>query len=165
MYKQLPHIKYSKGALLEIAHSIDYSDGYKEIGRKVPQQVHSAFDMNNYYVKEILDQFAMSKIFYSCSFIRTQAHSIVEAHEDSAAGDIERTVNILFPLDNYSTPLDFYESIDGKKIDSVLIDCPTAFDCSSWHGYENNTDGWRSAFVLQCKFPYTFKKLVSVGAI
>ncbi len=163
MYKKLPDIKYSKSEMLEIARNLEYSDGYAEIGRKVPQQVHSAYDMSNKYVKEILNQFSMSKIFYSCSFIRTQAHSIVEAHEDSAAGNIRRTVNILFPLDNYNTPLDFYSK--EEKVDSVLIDCPTAFDCSILHGYENNTDSWRSAFVLQCKYPYTFQKLIAVGAI
>lgn len=162
MYKKLSNIKYAKNEMLEIAKNINYSDGYAEIGRKIPQQVHSAYDMSNEYVKEILDQFVMPKIFYSCSFIRTEAHSVVEAHEDSAAGTIRRTVNILFPLDNYNTPLDFY--VDGEKVDSVLIDCPTAFDCSAMHGYENNTDGWRSAFVLQCKYPHTFQKLISVGA-
>lgn len=163
MYKKLASIHYSKKCLLDVASTLNYSDGHAELGRKIPQQVHSAYNMNDPLVKDILDQFAMPKIFYSCSFIRTQAHSVVEAHEDSAAGSIRRTVNILFPLDNYNTPLDFY--IDDKKVDSVLIDCPTAFDCSAMHGYENNTDGWRSAFVLQCKHPYTFQKLISVGAI
>ena len=162
MYKKLD-IKYNKEALLHIAKSINYSDGYSELGYKLPQEVHSAFSLNNPYVKEILEQFALSKIFYSCSFIRTAANSIVEAHEDSAVGNIKRTVNVLFPLDNYSTPLDFYT--DGKLVDSVLINQPTAFDCSVWHGYKNDTDGWRSAFVLQCKYPYTFRKLVDTGAI
>lgn len=162
MYKKL-EISYNRSALYDIAASVDYSDGYKELGRELPQQVHPAFDLKNQYVQEIINQFLMPKIFYSCSFIRTKAKSVVEPHEDSAVGDIVRTVNILFPLDNYNTPLDFY--VDGKKVDSVLIDKPTAFDCSAWHGYENNTDGWRMAFLLQCKQPYTFERLVSTGAI
>lgn len=162
MYKKLPNIKYAKKELLDIATNLKYSDGYAELGRKVPQQIHAAYDMNNPLIKDILDQFVMPKIFYSCSFIRTESNSKVDPHEDSAAGTIKRTVNILFPLDNYNTPLDFY--ISGEKVDSVLIDCPTAFDCSAMHGYENNTNGWRSAFLLQCKQPYTFQKLTSVGA-
>jgi hypothetical protein len=162
IYKKLENINYARQDLLDVANSLNYSDGYAELGRKVPQQVHSAFNMDNPLIKNILDQFVMPKIFYSCSFIRTEAHSVVGAHEDSAAGTIRRTVNILFPLDNYNTPLDFY--IDREKVDSVLTDCPTAFDCSVMHGYENNTDGWRSAFILQCKYPHTFQKLISVGA-
>lgn len=162
MYKKLD-INYNKEKLLEIAQSVNYSDGYAELGRVVPQQVYPAFDLKNPYVKEITDQFKMSSIFYSCSFIRTQPHSVVEPHEDSASGKIKRTVNILFPLDNYDTPLEFYKNKD--LVGSVVIDRPTAFDCSILHGYENKTDGWRSAFLLQCKFPYTFEKLTNVGAI
>jgi hypothetical protein len=163
MFKKLPNIKYNISMLRDIANSINYSDGYKELGRKVPQQVHPAFSLSNPYVKEILDQFVMPKIFYSCSFIRTEAKSIVEAHEDSAAGNIKRTVNILFPLDNYNSPLRFYE--DGKLVVEAEMDTPVAFDCSKMHGYENNTDGWRLAFLLQCKHPYTFDKLIKTGAI
>jgi hypothetical protein len=162
MFKKIDII-YNKDALYDIAQKLEYSDGYRELGRPVPQEVHPAFSLKNEYVQEILSQFLMPKIFYSCSFIRTKAHSKVEPHEDSAVGNIKRTVNVLFPLDNYNTPLDFYKN--NKKIGSVLIDKPTAFDCSVWHGYENNTNGWRSAFLLQCKYPYTFNKLVNTGAI
>lgn len=162
MYKKL-NIEYNKQALQEIASDIEYSDGYKELGRVVPQEVHPAFDMNHKLVQDITRQFSLPKIFYSCSFIRTRAKSIVAPHSDSASNSIRRTVNVLFPLDNYNTPLNFYQ--EDKLIDSVVIDSPTAFDCSALHGYENNTDGWRSAFLLQCKHPYTFEKLISTGAI
>lgn len=163
MFKKLSNIKYDRHALLDIAENINYSDGYKELGRTVPQQVHPAFDIKNPYVKQILQQFKMPNIFYSSSFIRTQPNSVVEAHEDSASGDIIRTVNILFPLKNYDTPLNFYEKNVLK--DSVIIDCPVAFDCSVMHGYENKSDGWRLAFLLQCRQPFTFEKLVTIGAI
>lgn len=163
MFKKLPNIKYNKDALRDIGERINYSDGYAELGRKVPQQVHPAFDMTNPHVKQILEQFFMPKLFYASSFIRTEPHSVVEAHEDSASGNIKRTVNILFPLENYNTPLQFYK--DDKLVDEVFIDCPVAFDCTTLHGYENNTDGWRLAFLLQCRQPYTFDKLIMTGAI
>lgn len=149
--------------LKEIANSLEYSDGYKELGRAVPQEVHPAFDLKNSYVKEILEQFLMPTIFYSCSFIRTKPSSIVDPHTDSASGNIIRTVNILFPLDNYNTPLEFYK--DTTLVDSIDINCPVAFDCTVQHGYRNNTSGWRLAFLLQCKMPYTFKKLIDTGSI
>lgn len=162
IYKKLD-IDYNKQKLKEIANSITYSNGYAEVGYELPQEVHPAFDLKNVYVKEILDQFKLPKIFYSCSFIRTRAKSVVDPHEDSAAGNIVRTVNILFPLDNYDTPLEFYKN--DEIVDSVIIDKPIAFDCSVMHGYRNDSDGWRSAFLLQSKFPYTFDKLNNLGAI
>jgi len=163
IYKKLSNIVYNKAQLKEIAMAVKYSDGYAELGRSVPQEVHPAFNLNNPYVKEITSQFKLPKIFYSCSFIRTKANSTVEPHEDSAAGNIIRTVNILFPLDNYDTPLKFFEN--ETMIDSVDIDSPVAFDCSKMHGYENTSSGWRSAFLLQCKYPFTFEKLIKQGAI
>lgn len=162
IYKKL-NITYNKEMLKEIANSINYSNGYKEVGYELPQEVHPAFDLKNPYVSEILSQFKLPKIFYSCSFIRTRANSVVDPHEDSAAGNIVRTVNILFPLDNYDTPLEFYDN--DTIVESVNIDTPIAFDCSVMHGYRNDSDGWRSAFLLQCKFPYTFEKLNNLGAI
>lgn len=163
LYKKLPHIRYNVDQLRTISENLKYSNGYAEVGRIIPQEVSPQYNLNDPCVQKIISQFLFSKIFYCCGFVRTRAHSVVGPHSDSSINNIVRTVNILFPISNYNTPLDFYNN--EEKIDSVLIDGPIAFDCSVYHGYENNTDGWRSAFLLQCKMPYTFKKLVDVGAI
>jgi hypothetical protein len=163
IYKKLPHIKYDINQLRIMAERLKYSDGYAELGRTIPQEVCSLYDFNNPYIEQILNQFLFPKIFYCCSFVRTQAHKIVAPHDDSASNNIIRTVNVLFPLLNYNTPLEFYKN--KEKIDSVMIDCPIAFDCTTYHGYRNDTDGWRSAFLLQCKMPYTFNKLIQIGAL
>ena len=163
IYKKLPYIKYNVDQLRTISENLKYSNGYAELGRIIPQEVSPQYNLNDPCIQQLTSQFLFPKIFHCCGFIRTQAHSIVGPHSDSASKDIVRTVNILFPISNYNTPLDFYNN--EEKIDSVFIDCPVAFDCTVYHGYENNTNGWRLALQLQCKMPYTFNKLINTGAI
>lgn len=160
-YKKLPHIKYNKDALLDIACNISFSKAHEELGREIPQEIYPSFDLNNPYVKQVTDQFSKF-VWYNSSFIRTAPNTKIDPHTDSAGTGYERTVNFLFPLDNYVSPLYIHKD---DKVYSVDIDCPVAFPCSELHSYENNTDDYRVAFILQCKKPFDMRRLEWMGVI
>ena len=161
IYKKLPHIKYDRQELLDIAKDLPFGNAYYALGRPIPQEIYPTFDLKHPAVQNITNQFKHQP-FYNCSFIRTQPQTKIEPHTDSSTGSIQRTVNILFPLDNYVSPL--YITINNE-MHSVDIDCPVAFPCSEMHSYENNTDGYRVAFVLQCKKPFDMRRLEWMGVI
>jgi hypothetical protein len=161
IFKKLPHIDYDRKEFLEIAATLEFSDAYAALGRPIPQQISPTFDLKHEAVQKVLKQFPRQP-FYNCSFIRTQPYTKIEPHTDSSTGSIQRTVNILFPLDNYVSPL--YITVNNETY-TVEIDCPVAFPCSELHSYENNTDGYRTAFVLQCKKPFDMRRLEWMGVI
>jgi hypothetical protein len=162
IYKKLPHIVYNKDKLLNLANSLTYSKAYDAVGHDIPQEIHPSFDLTHPLIKEITVQFKKSP-FYNSSFIRTAPHTKIAPHVDSGGfNGAERTVNILFPLDNYVSPLTIHV---GNTDYTVDIDAPIAFPCSELHSYENATDGYRTAFILQCKNPFDMRRLEWMGVI
>lgn len=161
MFKLLD-IEYPKKELLDLANQLDYSHAYKELGRKIPQEIYPNFGLSHPLVQQITKLLPKVR-FYNSSFIRTQPNTIVKPHKDSSGWkSIKRTVNFLFPLANYNSPLiiekdNVYQSFD--------ITGPVAFRCDLPHSYENNTSEYRIAFVLQCKDPWTFDRLTITKAI
>jgi hypothetical protein len=162
IYKKLPHIEYDKENLLSLANSLKYNKAYHAIGREIPQEIHPTYGFDHPLIQDIIKQFTKQP-FYNTSFIRTAPHTIIAPHTDSGGHNgVERTVNILFPLDNYVSPLSIH--IEDKTY-TVDVDTPVAFPCSELHSYENKTDGYRTAFILQCKKPFDMKRLEWMGVI
>ena len=157
MFKSL-NIDYDKSGLYDIACGLNFGKAYEHLGREIPQEIVPAFPLDNKLVKEITQQLPKVK-FYSSSFIRTAPKTVIAPHTDSSAiSSIKRTVNFLFPLANYNSPL----TIDDQVYD---IKGPCAFRCDRPHSYENNTNEYRLAFILQVRYPYTFERLSIIGAI
>lgn len=157
MFKSL-NVNYNKSGLHDIACSLNFGKAYEHLGREIPQEIVPAFPLDNKLVKEITQQLPKVK-FYSSSFIRTAPKTVIAPHTDSSAiSSIKRTVNFLFPLANYNSPL----TINDQSFD---ITGPCAFRCDMPHSYENNTNEYRMAFILQVKFPFTFDRLLQIGAI
>jgi hypothetical protein len=160
MFKRLD-VTYNKEELLSLANSLEYNRAYKELGRAIPQEIVPAFGLAHPLIKHITQQLPKVR-FYNSSFIRTTPNTIVEPHTDSSGLDnIKRTVNFLFPLKNYNSPLTIYNA--GKHIFDITG--PIAFRCDLPHSYENQTDDYRIALILQVKHPFTFERLMVTRAI
>lgn len=149
MFKELD-VKYDIDALLGIAETLQFTNGYEKLGRAIPQEI-SVFDLEHPVVKNITKQFP-GVPFFACSFIKTKPNTEVAPHTDSSGVGHVRTVNFLFPLANYTSPI----TIEDKSFD---INGPVAFRCDLMHSYINSTDDYRIAFILQCRQPWTFERL------
>lgn len=157
MFKEV-NVSYDKDALLKIANSLEYTHAYEALGREIPQEIFPNFGLSHPLVKEITSQLPKVK-FYNSSFIRTKPNTKINPHVDSSGLiRIKRTINFLFPLANYNSPL----TIEGNTFD---INGPVAFRCDLKHSYENNTNEYRTAFILQVRYPYTFDRLIEIGAL
>jgi hypothetical protein len=157
MFKALD-IKYPKEELLVLANEQEYSHAYEQLGREIPQEIVPNFGLTHPLIIEITKQLPKVK-FYTSSFIRTRPNTKIDPHIDSSGlTKIRRTVNFLFPLANYNSPL----IVEDQTFD---INGPIAFRCDLPHSYENNTNEYRTAFILQVRYPYTFDRLIEIGAI
>jgi hypothetical protein len=152
------NVSYDKCALLKIANSLEYTRAYEALGREIPQEIFPNFGLAHPLVKEIVSQLPKVK-FYNSSFIRTTPNTKINPHVDSSGlARVKRTVNFLFPLANYNSPLTIEDS-------TFEINGPVAFRCDLKHSYENNTNDYRTAFILQVRYPYTFDRLIEIGAL
>ena len=155
MLKELD-VTYNRQALLELSKTLNFGSAYSELGREIPQEIVFDFGITHPLIRQITSQLPNVQ-FYTSSFIRTKPNTKVQPHVDSSAVH-KRTVNFLFPLANYNSPL----IIEDKEF---IINGPVAFRCDLPHSYENNTDEYRVAFILQCRRPYTFDRLIETKAI
>lgn len=160
MFKKL-NVDYNKEKLLNLANSLEYSHASKELGREIPQEIAPNFGLEHTLINQILMQLPKVR-FYNSSFIRTTPNTVIDPHVDSSGlASIHRTVNFLFPLKNYNSPLTIYEN--GEH--TFDITGPIAFRCDLPHSYENQTDDYRVALILQVKHPFTFERLIATKAI
>jgi len=160
MFKKLD-VEYNKEELLSLANSLEYNRASKELGRQIPQEIVPAFGLDHPLIKSIIQQLPKVR-FYNSSFIRTTPNTVIDPHTDSSGLDsIQRTVNFLFPLKNYNSPLTIHNN--GEHVFDITG--PIAFRCDLPHSYENRTDDYRVALILQVKYPFTFERLIVTKAI